>query len=157
MLRKLLADRFNLTFHRETKELAIYELTVAKNGPKLKESTLSPDASPEGPPPLVFVISPGAARLPARYASMAELASVLQRAALIAPLWTEQGFRDITISTWSFRPMRVSSAAHCPKGGDAAGPTLFTAVQEQLGLKLQATKGPVNFLVIEKIERPSEN
>ncbi len=86
MLRKLLADRFNLTSHRATKELAIYVLTIAKNGPKLKESTLSPDASPEGPPPLVFVIFPGAGRLPGRYATTAELASVLQRAALDRPV-----------------------------------------------------------------------
>ena len=47
MLRKLLADRFQLTFHREQKELRVYALTIAKGGPKLKESTVSPDASPE--------------------------------------------------------------------------------------------------------------
>jgi uncharacterized protein (TIGR03435 family) len=58
MLRKLLADRFKLTFHREQKELSIYALTVAKGGSKLKESTVSPDASPEGPPPLIFLLSP---------------------------------------------------------------------------------------------------
>lgn len=157
MLRKLLADRFNLTFHRETKELAIYELTVAKNGPKLKESTLSPDASPEGPPPLVFVISPGAARLPARYASMAELASVLQRAALDRPVMDRTGLSGHYDFDLEFSTDESVFGGALPKGGDAAGPTLFTAVQEQLGLKLQATKGPVNFLVIEKIERPSEN
>jgi uncharacterized protein (TIGR03435 family) len=53
MLRRLLADRFQLSFHREQRELHVYELTVAKGGPKLKESTVSPDATPEGAPPLI--------------------------------------------------------------------------------------------------------
>jgi uncharacterized protein (TIGR03435 family) len=70
MLRSLLADRFKLTFHRDQKEMSIYALTVARNGPKLKETTTSPDATPEGPPPLVFVVSPGLLRMPARYATM---------------------------------------------------------------------------------------
>ena len=78
MLRKLLADRFKLTFHREQKELSIYALSVAKGGSKLKETTASPDASPEGPPPLIFVVSPQLIRLPGRNASIAELATVMQ-------------------------------------------------------------------------------
>src|SRR5579872_2859421 len=58
MLRTLLGDRFKLAFHRELKELPIYALTVARNGAKLRESTASPDAAPEGPPPLILVLSP---------------------------------------------------------------------------------------------------
>src|ERR1035438_361423 len=91
MLRKLLADRFQLTFHREPRELHIYALTIAKGGPKLKESTVSPDASPEGPPPLVFVVSPQLVRLPGRNATMADLASVMQRAALDYPVLDQTG------------------------------------------------------------------
>jgi hypothetical protein len=59
MLRQLLADRFQVRFHREPKEVGIYVLTVAKGGPKLKPSTLDPDANPAGPPPLIFVVSVG--------------------------------------------------------------------------------------------------
>jgi uncharacterized protein (TIGR03435 family) len=99
MLRKLLAERFNLRFHREEKEFAIYALTVAKGGPKLKES--APVASPEGAPPLVFRLVPDRARLPARDATMAELAWVMQRAA---------------ISSWSGRPTKHSSEGMYRRG-----------------------------------------
>src|SRR5260370_530147 len=91
MLRKLLAERFKLSFHREQKEFSIYALTIAKGGSRLKESTVSPDASPEGPPPLVFVISPQSVRLPARNATMAELASVFQRSAPDRPVVDKTG------------------------------------------------------------------
>ena len=64
MLRKLLSERFNLTFHREPKEFPIYALTVAKSGPKLQKS--AGEGKPEGSPPLVFVLSPDGARLAAR-------------------------------------------------------------------------------------------
>lgn len=86
ILRRLLADRFHLTFHREPRELRIYALTVATGGPKLKESTISPDATPEGPPPLVFVVSPQLVRLGDANATMADLASAMQRASLDHPV-----------------------------------------------------------------------
>src|SRR5580658_2261331 len=101
MLRKLLADRFRLAFHREQKEMSIYALTVAKGGSKvtgskvtgskLKESAMSPDDSPVGPPPLIFVVTPPAVRLPGRYATMAELASVFQRGMLDRPVVDKTG------------------------------------------------------------------
>jgi uncharacterized protein (TIGR03435 family) len=72
MLREHLTDRFQLSFHREQKELRVYTLTVAKGGPRLKESTISPHASLEGPPPLIFVVSPQLVRLPGRNATMAD-------------------------------------------------------------------------------------
>ena len=73
MLRQLLRERFKLVYHREPKLMSIYTLTVAKGGPKLKASTTLPDATPEGPPPLIFALSPAGAQLPARYSTMAEL------------------------------------------------------------------------------------
>jgi uncharacterized protein (TIGR03435 family) len=87
MLRKLLADRFKLTFHREQKELSIYALTVAKNGLKLKESTSPPDQ----PPVLVNRIFPDRALLPARNATMAQFASMMQRAVLDRPVLDKTG------------------------------------------------------------------
>ena len=69
MVRQLLSERFKLTVHREEKEFPIYALTLAKNGPKLTEAAA--ETSPEGSPPLVFVLSPDGARLAARNATMA--------------------------------------------------------------------------------------
>lgn len=157
MLRKLLAERFNLTFHRATKELAIYALTVAKNGPKLKESTVSPDASPEGPPPLVFVVFPQFVRLPGRYATMTEFASVLQRAALDRPVADRTGLSGRYDFDLEFAPDESLFGGVLPRDSDPNKPGLFAAVQEQLGLKLEATRGAVDALFIDKIDRPSEN
>ncbi len=158
MLRRLLADRFRLTFHREPRESRIYVLTVAKGGPKLTESTISPDASPEGPPPLVFVVSPQLVRLPGRNATMADLASVMQRAALDYPVVEQTGLSGSYDFDLEFTPDETVFGGVLGKGtGDAAKPNLFTAISQQLGLKLQATRGLVQALVIDHVERPSEN
>jgi uncharacterized protein (TIGR03435 family) len=160
MLRKLLVDRFQLTSHREQKEFSIYALTVAKNGPKLKESAVSPDASPEGPPPLIFVVSPQSLHLPGRSATMAELASVFQRAALDRPVIDKTGLPGRYDFDLEFTPheSQFDGAFGRPANtDDSAKPGLFAAVQEQLGLRLEATKGPIEALVINRVERPSDN
>lgn len=161
MLRKLLIDRFRLTFHRTQKEFAIYALTVAKNGPRLKESTVSPDATPEGPPPLAFILSPGDARLPGRNTTMAELASVLQRASLGRPVVDRtrlSGRFDFDLE-WSPDESQfdgiVSRLSSVPDS--ELKPDLFRAIEQQLGLRLEETKGPVEALIIDRVERPSEN
>jgi uncharacterized protein (TIGR03435 family) len=158
MLQKLLADRFQLTFHREHKELQVYALTVAKGGPKLRESTLSPDASPEGPLPLIFVVSPQIVRLPGRNATMAEFASVMQRAALDNPVLDRTGLSARYDFDLEFTPDETVFGGALAKGtDDSARPGLFAAIQQQLGLRLEATKGPVEALVIDHVHRPSEN
>jgi uncharacterized protein (TIGR03435 family) len=158
MLRKLLAERFKLTFHREQKELSIYALTVAKKGSKLQESTASAEPHPEGPPPLVFVISPQAVRLPARSASIAELASVLQRAALDRPVVDRTGLSARYDFDLEWAPDETQFGGVLGKGpDDSVKPDLFAALQQQLGLKLEAIRGPVDALVIDHAERPSEN
>jgi len=158
MLRKLLADRFQLTFHREQKELRIYALTVAKGGPKLKESAVSPDALPEGPPPLIFVVSPQLVRLPGRYATMADLASVMQRAALDYPVVDKTGLSARYDFDLEFTPDEtVFGGAGGGASDDSAKPGLFAAISQQLGLRLEAVRGPVEALVIDHVERPSEN
>ena len=141
MLRKLLSDRFRLTFHREEKELPVYKLTVANNGPKLRTSTVSPDASPEGPPPLVFVLYPHEARLPGRNATVAELAAVMQKAALDRPVLDKTGLSgrfdfdlEWTTDETQFGGQGPSGSSESPK------PDLFAAIQQQLGLKLEADK-----------------
>jgi len=157
MLRKLLADRFQLTFHREQKELSIYALTVARGGTKLKASDPAPDA-PQGPPPLVFVLSPQLVSLPGRGATIGELASVMQRAALDHPVVDQTGLKGRYDFDLEFAPDEAVFGGALGKGvEDAAKPNLFTAMQQQLGLRMEATRGPVEVLVIDRVERPSEN
>src|ERR1035437_9518523 len=158
MLRKLLADRVRLTFHREEKEMRVYALTVARGGPKLKESTLSPDQSPQGPPPLIFVVSPQLVKLPGHYATMAEFASILQRSALENPVLDRTGLSGRYDFDLEFTPDETVFGGALGKGtDDSTSPNLFGAIQQQLGLRLEATKGPVQALVIDRVERPSEN
>jgi uncharacterized protein (TIGR03435 family) len=158
MLRKLLADRFKLAFHREEKEFSIYALTVAKTGSKLKESTVSPDATPEGPPPLVFVLSPETVRLPARHATMAELASVMQRAALDRPVVDQTGLSGRYDFDLEWTPDENQFGGLGLRGTpESTKPGLFAAIQQQLGLKLEATKGPIETLVVDHAEKPGDN
>lgn len=158
MLRKLLADRFQLAFHREQKELQAYGLTVARSGPKLKASTESPDASPAGPPPLIFVVSPQLVRLPGRSATMAEFASVLQRAALDYPVVDATGLTARYDFDLEFTPDETVFGGVLGKGPEnPEKPGLFAAVQQQMGLKLESGRRPVEILIIDRVERPSAN
>ena len=157
MVRKLLTERFNLAFHREKKEMSIYALTIAKNGPKLKESAAPPDANPEGPPPLVFVMAPDVVRVPARNATTTELTYIMQRAAFDRPVLDKTGLTARYDFDLEFSPDESLFGGALRGSGDATKPGLFTAIQEQLGLKLEATRGPVDSIIIDKIDRPSEN
>jgi uncharacterized protein (TIGR03435 family) len=158
MLRALLADRFKLTIHREPKEMPVYALAVAKGGSKLKVSTVSPDATPEGPPAMAFVVSPGVLRLPARYASMDEFASLLQRSALERPVVDQTGLTgryDFDLECAIDETLFGGALGKGPDNPTAPG--LFAALREQLGLKLEARRGPVSAIVIDRAERASEN
>jgi uncharacterized protein (TIGR03435 family) len=158
MLRKLLADRFQLTFHREQKEMRYYALTAAKGGAKLKESTVSPDATPAGPPPLIFVVSPVVIRLPGRSVTTHDLASVLQRAALDYPVVDKTGLSGRYDFDLQFTPDESLFGGAVGKGTDESDkPTLFAALTQELGLRLEAARGPVEVLVIDRAVRPSEN
>lgn len=157
MLRSLLADRFKLTFHREQKELPIYVLSVARTGAKLKESTLPADTSPEGPRPLVFALSPQVVQLPGRHAAMSELASVLQRSPLDRPVVDRTGLSGRYDFDLEFAPDETLWGGILPRPANSDKPGLFEAIREQLGLRLEATKGPVETLVIDQVELPSEN
>jgi uncharacterized protein (TIGR03435 family) len=159
MLRNLLADRFKLTFHREQKELSLYALAVAKGGPKLKESSAPPDALPE----LVSVVYPedgGGVRivLPARNATMAQFASLMNRAILDRPVVDQTGLSGKFDFDLEWTPDETQFGGNVPPGTpEHPKPDLFAAMQQQLGLRLEATKGPIEALVIDRVERPSEN
>jgi len=158
MLRQLLSGRFQLTFHREPKEMKMYALTVAKGGLKVKASTVLPDAFPAGPPPLIFVVSPQVIRLPGRDATMTQLASVLQRAALDYPVIDRTGLSGRYDFDLAFTPDETVFGGDLGKGSpEATEPGLFAALEQQLGLKLEATRGPVEALVIDHAARPVEN
>jgi len=157
MLRDLLRERLQLTFHREPKRMRIYSLTVARGGPKLKESTVPPDATPEGPPPLVFVLSPMVVRLPARYATMSEFASMLQRSPLDRPVVDQTGLAGRYDFDLDFAPDERLWGGILKRPENSDKPDLFKAMQEQIGLRLEATTGSVDTIVIDAIERPSAN
>jgi uncharacterized protein (TIGR03435 family) len=156
MVQKLLADRFKLTFHRDKKELAVYAITVGKNGPKLTKS----EGNPSGLPGLFFR---GLGVLPATNATIADLAGVMQGAVLDRPVVDQTGLTgrwDFTL-TWTpdefqFAGMRGGMP---PPANDAAAaaPDLFTAMQEQLGLKLESTKAPAEVFVIDRVAKPTDN
>jgi uncharacterized protein (TIGR03435 family) len=155
MLQKLLADRFQLTFHHEKKELTVFAITVAKTGLKLTPS----ERDPNGTHGLAFVRS---GILPASNVTMKEFAGVMQRLALDRPVIDQTGLSgryDFTL-TWTpdesqfgGRGAQVQPQAD----GGTAPPDLFTAMQQQMGLKLESVKAEVDVIVIDHVEKPSEN
>lgn len=176
MLQSLLADRFQLKIHRETKELPIYALVVAKKdgklGPRLTESKegscttfdLSKPPPPPGPgkPPTLgcggMMMSPRS--LTAASVPIANLIPALSRTLgrTVVDQTGLTGNFDISME-WTPDESQVQFAPDGPKPppSDATGPSIFTALQEQLGLKLESQKGPVEMLVIDRAEKPSEN
>lgn len=154
MLRKLLTDRFRLTFHREREELSIYALTVAKNGPRLKEST----APPDDPPFLVSTVFPERILLPARNATMVQFASIMQRAILDRPVLDKTGLSGKYDFNLEWTPDETQFGGQVPTATqESTKPDFFAAVQQQLGLRLESTRGPVDGIVIDHVERPSDN
>jgi uncharacterized protein (TIGR03435 family) len=155
MLQKLLADRFKLTFHRDTKELSVYALTVAKTGPKLTKN----DGDPNGLPGLFFR---GLGQLNVRNATMADFTHLMQQAVLDRPVVDQTGLTgryDFTLNWTPDDSQFGGMGVKVPPPTDSANapPALYTAIQEQIGLKLDATKAPAEVLVIDHVEKPSEN
>jgi uncharacterized protein (TIGR03435 family) len=149
MLRTLLTERFKMVLHQESRELAFVALTIGKNGPKLKVA--GHDAPSAGKPQI-----PG--RIVSSRMSMTTLTTLLSR-------FMRQTVLDQTGLSGSYEinlvwtPENLHPVATTFEAPDPApGPSIFTAVQEQLGLKLESRKGPVEVLVIDHAERvPVEN
>ena len=147
MLQVLLENRFRLIVHRGTKEVPAYFLSVGKSGPKLHEP--SSEGAANG-------FRMGTSRLSGRRVSMSGLTDVLTQL-LRHPVSNRTGltgFFDLALE-WS--PDETQLRGPQDAIGDSAGPSIFTAIQEQLGLKLESTKSPIDVLVIDKAEKPSEN
>ena len=143
MLQALLADRFQLTFHRVTKTLSEYQLVVDKGGPKL-----TPTDAAEGDR---VSSSQGDRMLRGKNLTIAALARMLI-GTVGAPVIDKTGLSGKYIIDLKFKP--VLDAA---RESDNSLPTIFAALQETLGLKLESMKGPVEVLVIDKAELPTEN
>ncbi len=156
MLRSLLAERFQLTFHREQREFPLYALEVAKGGPK---PNLKPSASAaDEPAALISMVYPQRMVLPARNATMGALASLMQRAILDRPVVDKTGLAGRYDFDLEWAPDETQFGGEVPVAPpETAAAPLFLAIQQQLGLRLEAMRGPVDALVIDKAERPSAN
>lgn len=171
MLQVLLEDRFKLKVRFETREIPVYELTVAKSGSKLqpfKEGSCVPlDAARENfapPQPVarerycaseIFPKGPNL-HMDAEGASVEEFAKAFLSAPLVdRRVINRTGLKGLF--TFQLEIGRPSLGAGPAAPSEPAGPSIFTALQEQLGLKLEATKGLAEFLVIDSVEHPSEN
>jgi uncharacterized protein (TIGR03435 family) len=154
MLRTLLSDRFKLTFHRKQKVFSIYQLELASSGPKLKPATEPPDE----PPAVISTVYAQRIVLPARNVTMNDFTSLLQRAVLDRPVVNKTGLTGRYDFDLTWAPDETQFGGDVPvASADAPSPPLFTAMQEQLGLRLEAIRGPVDALIIDTAERPSAN
>jgi uncharacterized protein (TIGR03435 family) len=160
MQQSLLVDRFKLKVHFETRELPLYALVVAKGGPKLKASVMDPANPAETVKPRSLRLGIGTAS--GEGTTIGMLAEILERQAEVG---NPPGGRGRTVVdktnltglydwTLHWTPWQDLSSREL---SDSKGPSLFTALQEQIGLKLEPAKGKVEVVVIEHIEFPSEN
>lgn len=151
-LQSLLAERFRFQFHTGTKELPVYALVVGKNGPKFQKAKT----------PGSITMRPG--QLIAHSFSMPYLAATLSNRVGRLVL-DKTGLQDDYDFTLKWTPEERTPQAFAPAQmaqnalarPEANGPSIFTALQEQLGLKLESQKGPVEILVIDHVEKPSAN
>jgi uncharacterized protein (TIGR03435 family) len=143
MMQSLLAQRFKLTVSRQTRELPVYALVVARDGPKLKEVEKWQKGAD-------MRIRGGAGQMIAEKVTMPLLAQTLSNIAgrSVVDKTGLTGYYDFKLE-WT--PDEIGQ----PSQGDR--PSLFTALQEQLGLKLDSQKGPVEILVVDHAEKASEN
>ncbi len=147
MIRELLADRFHLQVHTEIKTLPVYELVVARGGAKL------PEIAPEHQNDAFNGISSGSTsihngNLNAHFVSMASFAETMSGQ-------VHRPVLDKTGMAGNYNFQLTWTRDDVPAVDDAAAPPLFTALEEQLGLKLVPTRGPVKTLVIDRADIPS--
>ena len=148
-LRELLAQRCQLKLHRETKRGDVFNLTLARSGSKLQE--VKPDSSsPNG-------LMGGRGFFNAQSVEISALATVLS-AFLRRPVLDATGLKGLYTFQLHFDPFALETAgAGAAPAVNRKDPSIFTAVEEQLGLRLQSGTGPVEVLIIDAVEKPSEN
>jgi uncharacterized protein (TIGR03435 family) len=143
MMRALLAERFKLALHREQRVLSYYALVVAKGGPKMPEANDAPARATTG--------AQGQLRIINNRMSMSLVVTVLSR-------YMQAFVVDQTRLAGDFAVKLVWTPDDRPIPDDERGPSVFTAVEEQLGLKLVSRKGPMDVLVVDRADKiPTEN
>ena len=173
MLQSLLADRFQLVIRRDTREMPVYAMIAAKNGPKFKESNesdpniidLGGGGNPAGGASRPGVTKIRRGLLVSQEATMAGLAAhlssilgrtVIDKTGLAGKYDLKVEWQPDENQVAMFQAMRVPEGFGAP-AADPMGPSLFAALQEQLGLKLEPEKGPVEMFVVERVGKPSAN
>ncbi|HEX4135751.1 MAG TPA: TIGR03435 family protein [Bryobacteraceae bacterium] len=153
MLRKMLADRFHLSFHMEKRELSVYALTVAKGGSKMTKSTNQDGLAGLGLRGLGSVVG--------RSANMGNFRNFMQGYVMDRPVVDQTGIEgrydftlDWTPDEFQFSTQGVKAP---PAPDNAPHPDLYTAIQQQMGLKLEAVKAQADVMVVDRVEKPSEN
>ena len=155
MLKKLIADRFQLKTHPEKRELSAYVLTVTKSGPKLTKSEADPDSGTA-----FFFTKLGV--LTVRNATMTDFAGGMQSSVFDRPVVNRTGLEghwDFSLKWTPDESQFAGFGIKIPPPTDAPDqpPPVFTAIQEQIGLKLDATRTAVDVMVVDHVERPSSN
>jgi uncharacterized protein (TIGR03435 family) len=158
MVQKLMADRFKLAFHHDKKELSAYVITVASGGPKMTKST----AGPNDPPGFRFG---GLGDLMVKNLSVADFAAFMQSVVMDKPVVDQTGLPDRydfdlkwTPDDSQFAQFKETSTKVPPPTDDPnAPPALYAAMQAQLGLKMGPAQVPDDVVVIDHVEKPSEN
>jgi uncharacterized protein (TIGR03435 family) len=151
MLAKLLADRFQLVFHREQRELPAFVIVVAGGKPRLTPTQADPRSLPVAGmgPGLFYGVN----------ATMTNFANALQGVATDRPVVDQTGLTgryDFRLE-WTPDPSQFGGRALPTGSPDRNSPALLTAIQEQLGLKLESRRATVDVLVIDRIDKPSQN
>ena len=154
MFQRLLVSRFKLAFHYESRELSAYAIQIAKGGPKLALTTRKPSDSTGFSYTCQAVLT-------VRNASIADIARGMQEAFMDKPVVDQTGLHERYDFDLKWTPDESQSycrvdPAHSSNDPEAP-PGLYTAIQEQIGLKLVPTKASVQVMVIDHIEAPSEN
>jgi uncharacterized protein (TIGR03435 family) len=160
MMQAMLADRFKLKVHLETKEIPIYSLVIAKGGFKLKDAdpnnTYADGIKGFDGVSHAGMMTMGHGKLTAQAIQMSNLANnlTIQVHRLVVDNTGLKGKYDFTLQ-WA--PDDMSDGHDDAAAPTDSGPTIYTALQEQLGLRLDSTKGPVDAVVVDHVEMPTEN
>jgi uncharacterized protein (TIGR03435 family) len=170
MLQSLLVKRFKLALHHENKEMPVYSLVLAKGGPKLHtfvEGTCvvpgnSAPADPTSSKPCGGMLLRQAKTAAIRFEMPGVPVSTFikgigMRACLDRPVIDNTGVKGTFDFAVEFTPDEATPCFPAASGGEVGGPSIFTALQEQLGLRLEPTRAVVDTIVIDHIERPSLN
>ena len=160
MLRKLLSERASISASTAKRSTNLYDLTVSKDGPKLNATEAPPDEAPN----MTSTVYPAASggidhvMLPAHNITIAQFAGLLSRAILDRPVVDNTGLSGRYDFELEWTPDETQFGGQLPPGPpDTAQPGLYLAMRQKLGLSIEATRGTVEAIVLDRVERPTDN